>query len=107
MSANAPQVESTTVPLPPLTPEQVHAAKIAEFVPWLMAPGVLPSPFARLEVKRLNSGWLRLYVALQQPADLLLAHPIVQVALEQNCTCNLFSKAGKFQSLQICDNLEP
>lgn len=97
--------------VPPPTPQQAqaieHANNIAQFVPWLLDPRTLPAQVARLEIKRLQSGWLRLFCALAQPIPVETLADVREQCAANCCTLNAFVKGGRCQSFQLCDDLEP
>lgn len=101
--------EQGTAPQP--TPQQAqaieHANNIAQFVPWLLDPRTLPAVVARIEIKRLQSGWLRLYCALAQPIPVQTLDEVREQCAANGCTLNAFVKGQRCQSFQLCDDLEP
>ena len=93
------------------TPQQAlaieHANNIAQFVPWLLDPRTLPAQVLRLEIKRLQSGWLRLYCSLAQPIPIQTLEDVRIQCAANGCTLNAFVKGHRCQSFQLCDDLEP
>jgi hypothetical protein len=93
--------------LPEPTPADIHADLMANFVPWLASPRCMPFAVERIELKRLQTGWLRLFVQLRQPVALKYLDGIKAQVAEEKCTLNAFVKGDRVSTFQICDNLEP